>query len=224
MLDVGGGPGRYASWLAGEGHEVHLIDPVGLHVEQAEEAGRHGATLASARVGDARELPFADASADMVLLLGPLYHLTERADRVRAWSEARRVLRPGGVAIAAGISRFASALDGLVSGHLDEPAFRSIVERDLAEGQHRNPSEHPYWFTTAYFHRPDELREELEEAGLGHDATLAVEGPAWIMKAFGERWEDPERRVQLLEILRALEGEPSLLGASAHVLAVGRRD
>ena len=73
----------------------------------------------------------ADASVDAVLLLGPLYHLTERADRVRALAEGRRVLRPGGVLAAAAISRYASAVDGLFRGHLREPGFEAIVERDL---------------------------------------------------------------------------------------------
>ena len=76
MLDVGGGPGVYAVWLAGLGYEVALLDPVELHVTQARAAG-----VARAEVGDARALPFADGSADAVLLLGPLYHLHEADDR-----------------------------------------------------------------------------------------------------------------------------------------------
>jgi len=223
VLDVGGGPGRYAFWLAGEGYVVHLVDAVPKHVEEAQAKERaSGVELASASVQDARALDFADESVDLVLLLGPLYHLTERADRVRALAEARRVLRPGGCVVAAAISRHASALDGLVSGHLDDPDFRAIVERDLAEGQHRNPADHPAWFTTAYFHRPEELAEELAEAGLAHEATLAVEGPAWTLQGFAGHWDDPVRRARLLDVLGRMEAEPSLLGASAHLLAVGR--
>ena len=74
VVDVGGGAGAYALWLAGKGYDVHLLDPVALHVEQARAAseGRGERRLASARVGDARALPFGDESADAVLLLGPL--------------------------------------------------------------------------------------------------------------------------------------------------------
>jgi hypothetical protein len=59
---------------------VHLLDPVPKHVEQARTASARQPEypLASAEVGDARRLPHADASADAVLLLGPLYHLVER--------------------------------------------------------------------------------------------------------------------------------------------------
>src|SRR5262245_49787637 len=113
VLDVGGGPGRYASLLADRGYRVRLVDVVPQHVEQAAEDGRVDAVL-----GDARSLDEPDASRDAVLLLGPLYHLTERADRVRALAEAGRVVRPGGVVAAAAISRFASLLAGLARGRL----------------------------------------------------------------------------------------------------------
>src|SRR5262249_23704896 len=90
LLDVGGGPGRAACWLAGLGYEVHLVDAVPLHVERAQAAAADArVTLASARAGDARELESADGFADAVLLMGPLYHLTERADRLTALAEAR---------------------------------------------------------------------------------------------------------------------------------------
>jgi ubiquinone/menaquinone biosynthesis C-methylase UbiE len=107
VLDVGGGAGVYAIPLASAGYEVHLVDPVPLHVEQAAAAsGKAGKALAGISAGDARDLPAADGSADAVLLLGPLYHLTSREDRLTALREARRVLRPGGTVVAKALSRF----------------------------------------------------------------------------------------------------------------------
>src|SRR5262249_59100842 len=172
---------------------------------------------------DARWLPYADASADAVLLLGPLYHLTDRGDRLRAWREAGRVLRPGGVVLAAAVSRFASALDSLRTGFLDDPLFARMVDADLRDGVHRNPTGDPAYFTTAYFHRPEELRAEAEEAGLRHEATLGVEGPGWLLQDFDRWWADEARRARLLAGARAGEAEPALLGVSAHWLAVARR-
>ena len=218
ILDVGGGPGTYVPWLAGQGYEVHLVDPVPLHVEQALQAGAR-----TARVADARSIEEPDAGFDAVLLLGPLYHLTERSDRVRALSEARRVVREGGLVAAAAISRYASLLDGLRTGALDDPAFRSIVERDLVDGQHRNPTSKPEWFTTAFFHRPDELQAEVTDAGLRLAELVGLEGPAWVLGDLDERWGDPEKRERLLSAARAVEREPALIGLSAHLLAVARR-
>src|SRR5215470_10419352 len=225
IFDVGGGPGRYAYWLASQGYEVHLIDGVPLHIEQAQQvaANQPLQLLASLSVGDARHLDVPDDSGDAVLLMGPLYHLTEHHDRLAALREARRILKPDGLVFAAGISRFTSALDGLVNGYVNDPEFVRIVQQDLVDGQHRNPTNHPAYFTTAFFHSPQELQEEIEEAGFRHEATLPVEGPAWLLGNFAEHWNDPSRRERLLTTIQWLEGEPSLLGVSAHLMAIGRK-
>src|SRR5579871_759162 len=136
IIDAGGGAGVYAFWLARRGYRVHLIDVVPKHVEQARMASAIQAEhlLASAEVGDARLLAHADASADAVLLLGPLYHLVEKEDRLACLREAHRVLRPGGFVWGAGISHFASLLDSLTHGFFDDPKFAPIVGRDLEDG------------------------------------------------------------------------------------------
>jgi len=95
VADIGGGPGRYALWLAGLGYRVEHRDLVPLHVRQLREDADGIAGLRTA-VSDARDLDLADASVDAVLLLGPLYHLRRRAERVRALGEARRVVQPAG--------------------------------------------------------------------------------------------------------------------------------
>ena len=225
VLDVGGGPGVHSCWLAQQGFEMHLVDIVPLHVEQARRASAQQPAhpLASVSVGDARRLDRAESSVDAVLLLGPMYHLVERMDRVQALREARRVLRSGGVLLVAGISRLASLLEGLVHGFLDDPEFVRIVQGDLKDGRHRNPGNNPAYFTTAFFHQPEELGAEIEEAGLHHEKTLPVEGPGWLLQNFQHHWNDPGRRERLLGAIRLLEDEPSILGASAHLLAVARR-
>jgi SAM-dependent methyltransferase len=224
VLDVGGGPGGYALWLAGLGYEVHLIDPVPRHVTQARARSERAAQpIASSAEGDARALPWAAGSVDAVLLLGPLYHLTDRAERLGSLREARRVLVPGGPLFAAGISRFASVLDGLARDLFADPAFWRIVEQDLRGGVHRNPTGRLDYFTTAQFHRPEELGEEVSEAGFDEVQVIGLEGPGWVLPDFAERWGDPRRRDDLLRAARALEDEPALRGVSAHLLAVARK-
>lgn len=226
VLDVGGAAGVHALPLARDGYEVHLLDAVPLHVEQARAAAAaqesaNGGTLASARVGDARALPWADGEADAVLLLGPLYHL-DGAGRAAALAEARRVLKPGGLLLAAAISRFASTFDGIHARALADEAFADVLAETVATGDHRNPDGRPEWFTTAHFHHPDELWEEVAVAGFQVDGVLAIEGPASFLRDEGWWLDDPERRERLLAAIRRVEREPSVLGASAHLLAAGR--
>jgi len=223
LLDAGGGPGTYAAALASRGYRVHLVDPVPLHVEQARQAaGSDPSAGFTAAVGDARELSEAAESQDAVVLFGPLYHLTEAAHRRQALCEARRVLRPGGALLAMAVCRFASLLDGLYEGWLDDPDFRPIMDQDLVDGQHRNPDPvgRPEFFTTAYFHTPDGLAGEIEQAGFTGLTVYGVEGPGWPLR---REWADPQRREQILFAARSAETQPSLIGFSDHLIAAATR-
>jgi ubiquinone/menaquinone biosynthesis C-methylase UbiE len=217
LLDVGGGTGVYAVPLAERGYTVHVVDPVEAHVERARQhAQERGVTGVSASLGDARDLHAFGTGYDAMLLFGPLYHLVHADDRALALREAVRVTRPGGVVVAVGISRYASLIDGLRRRILDDPAFRSIVERDLRDGQHRNPDvrRQPEYFTTAYFHLPAELEREARDGGLCDVRLYAIEGPSWIV-------EDPDDIDNQLFAARAAESEPALMAASSHILVAG---
>ena len=217
VLDVGGAAGVYALPLAGQGYEVHLIDPIPLHIEQAERASRaQPAPLRTIEAGDARRLEWPEASVDAVLLLGPLYHLPDQSDRNLALSEAYRVLRSGGVIFAAAISRFASTLDALQGDRLGEPDFKQFTDQALSNGQRRDP--------TAYTHLPAELQHEIEAAGFSLETLVAVEGPSsWLTPDLGKELAHAARRDNLLALLRIIESKFSLLGASPHIMAIGRR-
>lgn len=224
VVDVGGAAGAYSLWLADRGYEVHLVDAAPRLVAEARRRNEQAAKrIASLTVADARSLPQGDGTAAAVLVLGPLYHLTAATDRLTALREAFRVLAPGGTVVAAAISRCASALDGLARKLTRDPRFVEIRNRDLADGQHRNDTERPDYFTTAYFHRPEDLRAELETAGFADASVLGVEGPAWLLSDFDQRWDDAALRDDLLDVARRLEAEPSIIGASAHLLGIGRK-
>ena len=225
VYDIGGAAGVHALWLARHGYTVHLFDPVPQHVEQALTASREQAErpIASCSVADARDIDRPDGSADAVLLLGPLYHLIHREDRLKALKEAHRVLKPGGRVFVATISRFASLIDGLSRDLVSDPLFLGILTQDLKTGQHRNPTDNPDYFTTAFFHHPDELQQEMKEAGFHVEKLLGVEGPAWFMSNFPNHWKVPEKRALLLELLRKVEEDRYILGVSAHPMGIGRK-
>jgi SAM-dependent methyltransferase len=222
VADVGGGPGRYSLWLAELGYQVEHRDLMPLHVRQVEDdAAARGVRLRTA-VGDARDQDLGDASVDAVLLLGPLYHLRRRADRVRALAEARRVVRPGGPVFAAAISRWAPRLDGELRDRLYEP-FPHM--RELTPEVERSgvlPPLQPGGFG-GFCHRPAQLRGEVRDAGLAVVDLVSVEGPASLLGDLAERLDDPVARAVVLDSARAVERVPELLGIGPHLLATGVR-
>ena len=212
VLDVGGGTGLHADWLAQRGYSVHLSDPVEEHVTVA------WRLLVSSAVGDARCLSQADESQDAVLLLGPLYHLPEREGRLQALREARRVARPGAPVAAAGISRYATLMDIGSDGRLTE-AVEPFLHRLHATGHFRGDV---VGFTTGYFHFPDELAQDLVDAGLRDVEVYGIEGPAGpTLRALGMDCLD-ERLDAAVRAARLVERHPMMIAASGHLLAVGR--
>ncbi len=229
VYDVGGATGAYSLWLAERGYEAHLFDLVESNVTQARKASRSARRpLASAEVADGRKVDRPAASADAVLVMGPLYHLVERRDRLDALREAHRVLRERGVLVAAGIGRLSSLLWSVsVYGRgnelLGEPEFQAMVARELRDGQHIRPARYPNLIARSFFHTPGELQAEVAESGFRDVEVVAVEGPAWLVPDFSNAWEDERRREPILRVARALEREPSVIGASPHLLATATK-
>lgn len=220
ILDVGGGTGVHAEWLAAAGYQVDLVDIVPEHVRAARELATRSNGRVSATVGDARSLQAADCSVDACLLLGPLYHLPEQADRAKALAEAVRVTRPGGMVCAAAISRHAWPLFALrdrVSLSADRVA---AIEATLASGRGDPVGSLP----DAYSHHPDELATELDQAGLVDVGVFGIEGPGWTLFT-PDLAED--RADDLLDAAiraaRLCDGHPDMTATSAHLLAIGRR-
>jgi S-adenosylmethionine-dependent methyltransferase len=221
VLDIGGGPGRYAIELTRRGYAVTLVDlsrtSLALANEKAAEAGVRLVGSIHANALDLRQ--FASGAYDAALLMGPLYHLFTREDRGRAVAEAARVVRPAGMVFASVITRSAPIRwaarfqpDWLIE-------HREVAEAILENGVAVDTG--GATFTDAYHAHPSELALLLEGAGLEVLDVVSCEGAvAMIDEAInalnGERWE------AWVELNERLSRDPSLLGAAAHVLAVGR--
>lgn len=223
IADVGGGPGIYAEWLSLLGHQVFLVDPVSKHIEQAKRRARRLKHPFECIRGEAQTLLLPDRSADVVILHGPLYHLQLRQERLNALREARRILKDDGIILGFAINFTASAITGLLNGFIHQPDFYEMCMQELKSGLHQSLPGWPGILPHAYFHRAEELQQEVEAVGLTSLGLLAVEGFIWLDKHYFESRADPEKKRKLLELLRLTENEKSVIGISPHLLIAAKK-
>ncbi|WP_333863198.1 class I SAM-dependent methyltransferase [Sphingobacterium sp.] len=218
IIDVGGGTGKYSEWLAKKGHQVHLVEPVLKHIKIAQNRSRKLKNKFSVHIGESRKLEFPNNYADLVILHGPLYHLQEREDRILTICEAKRVLKNGGIILGFAINYTASTLAGLLNGLIHKTTFFQMCKEELAIGKHNPPDDFPWLLAEAFYHKPQELKEEFINQELTYLNTYAVEGMVWLDKDFFINLQHTGRRKTLLELLQVTETDRDLLPFSPHMM------
>lgn len=224
IYDIGGGTGIYSNWLACKNNEVHLLDLSPNAIEYA----KLTYTNFISEVCDARSIDRSDESADIVLLMGPLYHLQNLEDRLKVLNECYRVLKKDGLLFSVGISKFSTttwALStyGTKNNLLDEIPFTMMIEKELKEGIHNRPAKYPYLLTQAYFHTPLQLQKEIETLGFETLNKHAIEGTIWFTPDLNKKWDDINTRKKLLNILEITEHELEIMGMSPHFMIVSKK-
>ncbi len=223
ILDVGGGPGRYAIALSKLGYAVTLLDLSQSNLTMAQEkAVEAGISFADLLHGNALALPeLTGGPFDAVLLMGPLYHLLEKTERKTAVSQAYQVLKPGGLIFAAFITRWAGIRDMAAKGYPEwilENPHKLITLLETG----KNPAFPGSKFPNSYFAHPNDVLPLMVEEGFEKLALLGCEGvvaghEGHVNALDGELWQ------QWVELNYQLGHEPSLFGASDHLLFVGRK-
>ncbi len=223
VIDVGGGTGKYAEWLSKKGHDVSLVEPISKHIKEAKKRAESLENSFKVLLGEAQNLDFQDNFADLVILHGPLYHLQEKSDRKKAIVEAKRVLKPDGVLLGFAINYTASLLVGLLQGHIHDDDFFKMCKQELNNGIHQPPESLPGLFTRAYYHKPEELKEEVLAAGLEYINTFAIEGVAWLDKDYFVNISDDKKKERLYGLIRMTETDSNLLSISPHMMIAAKK-
>jgi len=235
IYDVGGGYGEYAWWLTSLGYEVHLFDLSETNIRMSRELAEEypGLQLKAAEVCDARSVPRKDGSADAVLLMGPLYSITEHEERILALEECGRLLKGNGLLFAAALTPYSVLLHCIsvyrAEGRgkreaLDNPEVMEMIERELKDGCHINPERSVYnGLGNSHFHTAKALRQELAEGGFEDAMVHGVMGGAWLAPDLEERWKDEKSREILMRTVRMLDGHEEVVGLSGHLLAVAQK-
>lgn len=235
IYDIGGAYGEYAWWLASLGYEVHLFDLSETNIEMSTELAAEypGVTLAAAAVCDARSIPRPDASADAILLMGPLYSITEYEERILAVIECRRLLKDDGLLFSAALTPFSVLVSRLAIYHkdetvksteLDSPALLAAIERALFDGCYINPERKiALGLGSSHLHTAKALKEELSDGGFDTETVHGVMGGAWLAPNLDALLGNEKTRSLLMKTVRMLDTHEEILGLSGHLLAVSRK-
>ena len=222
ILDIGGGPGRYALELAQQGYDVTLLDLSQKNLDFAQDKAKEMAITLTAFVhGDATQLPqLPYEQYDAILMFGPLYHLTAVSARNKAIAEAIRVLRPNGLLFVSFITRMAPIRDTALrhpNWIVENPdLWREIVEEGVNRaGDHTR-------FTDAYFAWPNEIRPFMEAHQLETILELGLEGVVSGHEAEMNRAPD-DVFAEWVKINYQLGQRLDMLGAADHILYIGQK-
>ena len=235
VYDIGGAYGEYAWWLASLGYEVHLFDLAETNIAMSAELAAEypGTALAAATVCDARSVPRPDCRADAILLMGPLYSITDYEERLLALRESRRLLKDGGLLFSAALTPYSVLVSRLRAYHeddtpkrreLDNPAVMSIIERALCDGCYINPEKKiANGLGSTHLHTAKALREELAAGGFATASVHGVMGGAWLAPNLDELLAHPETKAVLMKTVRMLDTHEEIIGLSGHMLAVSTK-
>lgn len=192
IYDIGGAYGEYSWWLSSLGYEVHLFDLSETNIKMSEELAAEypNVSLKSSTVCDARFIPRPDKSADAILLMRPLYSITEYEERLRAIKESYRLLKDDGVLFSAALTPYSVLIPRIAMYHendtkkrteLDDPAVISMINRALTDGCYINPERRiASGLGSSHLHTAKALREELKCGGFETLTVHGVMGGAWL--------------------------------------------
>lgn len=218
ILDLGGGPGRYALDLTKQGYQVTLADLSPTNIAFAEEKSKQlNLPLAKTLVHEAtKPLPFEENQFDSVLLMGPLYHLTTYEQRLAAVRNALHVLKPGGMLFAAFITKF-GALRSIVQG---APNQLAAEWRAMKDGL----NDADLGFTEAYFALVPEVEALMKESGCGFIEIIGCEGfSVLIEQSFIDTEMEEDTWQHWVDLSLEFGRHRTALEASDHILYVARK-
>lgn len=223
IYDIGGGYGEYSYWLCSLGYEVYLYDIAETNIRMANELGEEmHLTLKCAEVADARNINRPDASADAILLFGPVYHIVDYDERMLCLKECYRLLKPNGVLFTAHISCYSTMLKYVAAYDyrpaIDNEPFYNMLENTVKNGIHTKKP-----MGLAYFHKPLEAKKEIEITGFVDVDLRGVIGPCWLIRNLDEVWKDETKRENIMKVVRLLEKEECIMGLSTHFLSISRK-
>ncbi|WMJ87422.1 class I SAM-dependent methyltransferase [Anaerocolumna sp. MB42-C2] len=220
ILDCAAGTGEYAFYLSEKGHEVTATDLTPRHIEIMNQKLKEKKHKINTAVLDATDMSvFGDESFDIVLNMGPFYHLITESKRLKCISESLRVLKKGGLLVTAYIPRYSVFQYVALSDkkYLD----MNLADQLIDTGVLRHDDANCFW-TDTYYSNPDEMETLYQEHNLEIIEHFAQDGITPFLKEKVDALNPTEFEMWCDYHYRICR-EKSILGASNHVIIIGRK-
>lgn len=210
ILDLGAGAGEYSLYFARKDYEVSSVELASANIEAFQKKITKEDKIHLIH-GNALDLSyFEDNSFDIVLLFGPLYHLSKEEDRQRCIAEAKRVLKPSGTIFIAFI------LNDMVI--LTEFYYRpEFFLENSYDHETFKVEDFPFIFFTL-----EQTREMLHNAGIQILTEVASDGVSELLEDKINAMDDESYKQYLKYHLYCCE-KPEMLGRSNHLLTIGKK-
>lgn len=217
IFDIGGGPGRYSFYLAEKGHKVSLLDLSNKNIEVAKAKAKElNIELENYIHGNALQLDEYEEKYDVILLMGPLYHLVKEEERRLAVENSLRLLKSGGIIVASFISKYAPIQDNLI-----QPCKINDIKallNYLNDGENKAGQ----GFTSAYFSSPNEAMSLMSDFGIQELVFAGIENILGCKEKEIYSLNEEEYN-KWIEICFQLSTDKNLIGTSQHFLYIGQK-
>lgn len=211
ILDIGAGTGRYTSALMAEGYSVKAVELVKRNID----VFLKREPTADVMQGDARNMPaIGDDTADVTLLLGPLYHLIGDEEKLKVLSEAKRITKPGGLIFVAYLMNEYSIL----SYCFDEDRIGRLIAEGVVDKDYHIQTQEGELYD---YIRLDDINRLNDKAGLERVTIFSPDGAADYMRTRLNRMSD-ETFQHFIEYQKCISERPELIGAGSHTVDVLR--
>ena len=209
IVDIGAGTGRYSIPLVEEGYDVTAVEPVKHNLGRLKQKS----DKVRAYQGNALKLSrFPNESFDVTLVFGPMYHLLEEEEQIRALQEAKRVTKQGGFILVAYIlNEYSVITHAFKDRHIKESIQKGMLDETFHCTKLANPLYHMV--------RLEDVVRLNEAAKLKRVQIVAADGPANYMRPFLNALDDEEFQFFIEYHLATCE-RADLMGASAHVVDI----
>ncbi len=209
IIEVGAGSGKYSIALSNEGYDVTAIELVKHNLMTL----RSKSSNVTSYLGNALDLSrFKDNTFDMVLLLGPMYHLISDTNKLKALQEAKRIVKDTGVIL---ISYYMNEYAILIHGFRDNNIKEAISNHLVTSNYHIISKEHDLYSMV----RLEDINHYKDTLNLKRLKIIAQDGPADYFRKIINQMDQETFDLFLDYHLKTCERE-ELLGASSHILDI----